>query len=83
VLHIALLKLTAAAMTRFTIWALFGMTIPHVGGDIAGFLLSLPVFIFLFSYFFELDGREAFFAVALITLLRWVSYFGLWKVLEL
>jgi hypothetical protein len=35
----------------------------------------------MISFFFDLDFREAFFGTALITLLRWVSYFGLWKLL--
>ncbi|HEY7089110.1 MAG TPA: hypothetical protein VH518_13530 [Tepidisphaeraceae bacterium] len=81
VLPFALLKLAAAAITRFTIWALFGMTFRHVGGDLVGFLVSFPALLIMISFFFDLDFREAFFGTALITLLRWVSYFGLWKLL--
>jgi hypothetical protein len=77
----ALLKLSAIAMARFAIWAIFGLTSRSVVGDMVGFLLSLPPLLFLISYLFELDFRDTFFAVCLLTLVRWVSYFGMWKLL--
>jgi hypothetical protein len=76
-----LLKLVSIAAIRFAIWSLFGLTTRYIAGDIIGFLCSLPVMLFLFSYLFELDFRETFFAAALLTLLRWVSYFGMWRLL--
>jgi hypothetical protein len=77
----ALLKLVSIAMIRFAIWSLFGLTSRYIVGDILGFLCSLPVLLFLFSYLFEMDFRDTFFAASLLTLLRWVSYFGMWRLL--
>jgi hypothetical protein len=81
VAHVAVLKLSAIAVARFTVWAIFGMPIRHVGGDMLGFAISFPLFVILFSYLFELDFRETTFAVVLITFMRWLSYFGMWQIL--
>jgi hypothetical protein len=77
----ALLKLTAVAVSRFAIWSMFGLTTRFIGGDIVGFILSLPVLMFMISYLFELDFRDTFVAVCFLTLLRWISYFGMFKLL--
>lgn len=80
-LPVAILKLGAIAVARSTIWAMFGVTVGNVLGDFAGFLVSLPVFAWLLSYLFELDVRDTMLGVTFITLVRWISYFGLWKLL--
>jgi len=77
----ATLKLTAIAVSRFAIASLLNVPIDHIGGALLGVMASLPLFAGLISHFFELDVRDTTFAVVLLTLLRVVSYFGLWKLL--
>ncbi|WP_428940109.1 hypothetical protein [Fontivita pretiosa] len=77
----ATLKLTAIAVARFAVASLFNIPIDHIGGALLGLMASMPIFAGLISYFFELDVRDTTFAVVLLTLLRAVSYFGMWKLL--
>jgi hypothetical protein len=78
---IAAVKLVSAATLRFTLWAIVGLHADAVVVDAAGFLLSFLPFALLLAYFFELDFTDTCFSVLMITLLRWLSYFGLWRLL--
>jgi hypothetical protein len=78
---IAAVKLVSAATLRFTLWAIVGLHADAVVVDAAVFLLSFLPFALLLAYFFELDFTDTCFSVLMITLLRWLSYFGLWRLL--
>jgi hypothetical protein len=78
---IAAIKLVAAATLRFTLWAIVGLHAQFIVADGAGFLLSFLPFALLLAYFFELDFTDTCFTVVVITLVRWLSYFGMWRLL--
>jgi hypothetical protein len=61
--------------------SLFNIPMEHIGGALLGLMASLPLLAGLISYFLDLDVRETIFAVVLLTLLRIISYFGMWKLL--
>jgi hypothetical protein len=78
---LAALKLVTAATVRFTLWAMLALHSQQVVVDGAGFLVSFFPFALLLAYFFELDFTDTCFAILAITLVRWISYFGMWRLL--
>ena len=77
-----ILKLIALAAGRFTVWTLIGLPANNILVDAACFFLSIPVFLMLFNWMFE-EGtfQDAVLALLFMTAMRWVSYFGMWKLL--
>jgi hypothetical protein len=78
---IAAVKLVAVATLRFTLWAVVGLHAQNYLADGGGFLLAFLPSTILLAYFFELDFTDTCFAAVCITLLRWLSYFGMWQLI--
>lgn len=78
--NIAILKLVALALFRFSLSA-----IVQPDGNIAlamlGFLLTFPMLVYLFGYLFEFDFTESLFCAVITSAMRLISYFGLWRIL--
>lgn len=76
----AMLKLTAVGLLRFSI-----STVISPEGNILlaalGFFITFPMLIFWFMYLFEFDFSESMFSSVLVSMMRLISYFGLWKLL--
>lgn len=66
----AILKLAAIVLGPAGIESLLEWIIGGQSGGFVGFFVSLGVYWWLFSYLFELDFRETFICVLLITLLK-------------
>jgi hypothetical protein len=78
---LAILKLGALAIGPLGLWYLIWLAVPSDSGGVVGYLLSVPLYWWLFSYLFELDFRETLICVTIATLFRWLSYFMLWKIM--
>lgn len=78
--HTGILKLIAIGLLRFSISAVIqpdGNLLFAMGG----FLLTFPMLVFCFNYLFEFDFTESMFCSVILSFMRLISYFGLWKIL--
>ena len=78
---LAILKLGAIAIGPLGLWYLVWLAVPTASGGVVGYMLSVGLYWWLFSYLFELDFRETLICVTIATLFRWMSYYLLWQLM--
>jgi hypothetical protein len=75
----ALLKLAALTLGPLGVWQIVahacGGAMP---GEIIGWIVSVPIYWWLFAWLFELDFRETMVCLLVITLLRWCAVTAYW-----
>lgn len=76
----ATLKLVAMGLFRFALSAIIAGD-GSIGLVITGFVATFPIVLYLFHYFFEFDLNQSMLCTLLLSFVRLISYFGLWKLM--
>lgn len=79
----ACFKLTAMAVCRFAISAAIQSPADYYNLWVFGLIsvaLTFPLMVIFFMRLFEFDLREAMFGSTILTIMRSISYFGLWRI---
>ncbi|HVT88960.1 MAG TPA: hypothetical protein VHD56_08920 [Tepidisphaeraceae bacterium] len=75
----AIYKIAAIAIGPLGVWNLIFTVAHNPSGNAIGYMLSVCVYWWIFSYLFELDFSETLTCVMIATIFRWMSYLLWWK----
>lgn len=74
----AMLKIAAIALGSGGVQWAIALLISGLSGEVIGFFIGVPVYWWLIGFLFELDFRETFICVVVITLLKMVAVWAFW-----